>query len=224
MLYYPIYLWRLNEFTNIHPTAGFASVSDARPPYQTQAAESPCRRRKSSSWRSFGWQDLSQSVRRASTTSITSRYYTCGMRQRSFATNCRRMRRSSCLMFTSTFRESRGQENADSARPSSLQVRLGNLNLRLQLPLKTNKSLSLVYHHVQLLMFRPFLVLRGKLRTPAPQVGAESCDKLRELTWLDTACEYCVEPARQIIKYINKSCEINHLCKVRVKEFHIPRQ
>ncbi|KAH0529947.1 hypothetical protein TsFJ059_004636 [Trichoderma semiorbis] len=75
-----------------------------------------------------------------------------------------------------------------------------------------------MYHHVQLLMFRPFLVLRGKLRTPAPQVGAESCDKLRELTWLDTACEYCVEPARQIIKYINKSCEINHLCK-EVKYF-----
>ncbi|KAK1245687.1 hypothetical protein MKX07_004756 [Trichoderma sp. CBMAI-0711] len=70
-----------------------------------------------------------------------------------------------------------------------------------------------MYHHVQLLMFRPFLVLRGKLRTPAPQVGAESCDKLRELTWLDTACEYCLEPARQIIKYINKSCEINNLCK-----------
>ncbi|KAH0489196.1 hypothetical protein TgHK011_009637 [Trichoderma gracile] len=70
-----------------------------------------------------------------------------------------------------------------------------------------------MYHHVQLLMFRPFLVLRGKLRTPAPQVGAESCDKLRELTWLDTACEYCLEPARQIIKYINKSCEINDLCK-----------
>ncbi|EHK19116.1 uncharacterized protein TRIVIDRAFT_133541, partial [Trichoderma virens Gv29-8] len=70
-----------------------------------------------------------------------------------------------------------------------------------------------MYHHVQLLMFRPFLVLRGKLRTPAPQIGAESCDKLRELTWLDTACEYCLEPARQIIKYINKSCEINHLCK-----------
>ncbi|KAL6701283.1 hypothetical protein J3F84DRAFT_399074 [Trichoderma pleuroticola] len=75
-----------------------------------------------------------------------------------------------------------------------------------------------MYHHVQLLMFRPFLVLRGKLRTPAPQVGAESSDKLRELTWLDTACEYCVEPARQIIKYINKSCEINHLCK-EVKYF-----
>ncbi|RFU81834.1 hypothetical protein TARUN_369 [Trichoderma arundinaceum] len=70
-----------------------------------------------------------------------------------------------------------------------------------------------MYHHVQLLMFRPFLVLRGKLRTPAPQIGAESSDKLRELTWLDTACEYCLEPARQIIKYINKSCEINHFCK-----------
>ncbi|KAL7807794.1 hypothetical protein V8C44DRAFT_337115 [Trichoderma aethiopicum] len=70
-----------------------------------------------------------------------------------------------------------------------------------------------MYNHVQLLMFRPFLVLRGKLRTPAPQVGAESCDKLRELTWLDTACEYCLEPARQIIKYLNKSCEINDLCK-----------
>ncbi|TFB02890.1 Zinc finger protein grt1 [Trichoderma ghanense] len=70
-----------------------------------------------------------------------------------------------------------------------------------------------MYQHVQLLMFRPFLVLRGKLRSPAPQVGAESCDKLRELTWLDTACEYCLEPARQIIKYINKSSEINDLCK-----------
>lgn len=98
-----------------------------------------------------------------------------------------------------------------------------NLNSSLQLSSKTNESLSLVYHHVQLLMFRPFLVLRGKLRTPAPQVGAESCDKLRELTWLDTACEYCVEPARQIIKYINKSCEINHLCKVRLKAFHVLR-
>lgn len=77
-----------------------------------------------------------------------------------------------------------------------------------------------MYHHVQLLMFRPFLVLRGKLRTPAPQVGAESCDKLRELTWLDTACEYCLEPARQIIKYINKSCEINDLCKVPSSVHH----
>lgn len=66
-------------------------------------------------------------------------------------------------------------------------------------------------------MFRPFLVLRGKLRSPAPQAGAESSDKLRELTWLDTACEYCLEPARQIIKYINKSCEINPLCKVCAK-------
>ncbi|PTB37859.1 uncharacterized protein TrAFT101_005267 [Trichoderma asperellum] len=70
-----------------------------------------------------------------------------------------------------------------------------------------------MYYHAQLLMFRPFLVLRGKLRSPAPQAGAESSDKLRELTWLDTACEYCLEPARQIIKYINKSCEINPLCK-----------
>lgn len=74
-----------------------------------------------------------------------------------------------------------------------------------------------VYYHAQLLMFRPFLVLRGKLRSPAPQAGAESSDKLRELTWLDTACEYCLEPARQIIKYINKSCEINPLCKVCAK-------
>ncbi|KAL7793203.1 hypothetical protein V8C37DRAFT_409668 [Trichoderma ceciliae] len=70
-----------------------------------------------------------------------------------------------------------------------------------------------MYHHVQLLMFRPFLVLRGKLRAPAPQTGAESCDKLRGLTWLDTACGYCIDPARQIITYINKSCEKNHLCK-----------
>ncbi|PTB66018.1 hypothetical protein BBK36DRAFT_1135629, partial [Trichoderma citrinoviride] len=80
-----------------------------------------------------------------------------------------------------------------------------------------------MYNHVQLLMFRPFLVLRGKLRAPAPQVGAESCDKLRELTWLDTACEYCLEPARQIIKYINKSCEINDLCKVRPFELRSSR-
>ncbi|KAH6608907.1 hypothetical protein Trco_002253 [Trichoderma cornu-damae] len=70
-----------------------------------------------------------------------------------------------------------------------------------------------MYHHVQLLMFRPFLVLRGKLRAPAPQAGAESSDKLRELTWLDTACEYCLEPARRTIKYMNQTCEINHLCK-----------
>jgi bacterioferritin-associated ferredoxin len=70
-------------------------------------------------------------------------------------------------------------------------------------------------------MFRPFLVLRGKLRSQAPQVGAESSDKLKELTWLDTACEYCLEPARQIIKYLNKSCEINPLCKVRVKSLPI---
>lgn len=87
---------------------------------------------------------------------------------------------------------------------------------------KLTKVCLVVYHHVQLLMFRPFLVLRGKLRTPAPQVGSESCE-LRELTWLDTACEYCLEPARQIIKYINKSCEINHLCKVCVKAFHITK-
>lgn len=72
-------------------------------------------------------------------------------------------------------------------------------------------------------MFRPFLVLRGKLRSPAPQVGAESCDKLRELTWLDTACEYCLEPARQIIKYINKSSEINDLCKVKSRKHHSSR-
>lgn len=117
----PAHFVRIHSLTS-HSIAGFASALDARHPYQTQAVECPCRLRKSSFWRLLGWPDSSQSARHVFITSIMSRYFTCGTRQRSFATSCRRMRRSNCVTSSSISRESRAQENAGFARPSSPQV------------------------------------------------------------------------------------------------------
>ena len=69
-----------------------------------------------------------------------------------------------------------------------------------------------MYHHTLVLTFRPFLVLRAKLR----QEGASSENASLPTTppWLDTACDYCLEPTRHCIAFLAGACEQNILCRV----------
>ncbi|KAF5017683.1 hypothetical protein F66182_10368 [Fusarium sp. NRRL 66182] len=75
---------------------------------------------------------------------------------------------------------------------------------------------STMYHHTLLLTFRPFLILRAKLKHDRASAGANS--KVNVHTpppWLDTACEYCLEAARNSVGFLTGSCATNVLCHVR---------
>lgn len=71
-----------------------------------------------------------------------------------------------------------------------------------------------VYHHTLLLTFRPFLVLRAKLRHDIasgehPAIGTPNLPP-----WLDTACEQCLDAARHSVGFLSGACEQNVLCRV----------
>ncbi|KAF7547041.1 hypothetical protein G7Z17_g8001 [Cylindrodendrum hubeiense] len=68
---------------------------------------------------------------------------------------------------------------------------------------------STMYHHTLLLTFRPFLILRAKLK----QDNSSPENNHSPPSWLDTACEYCLEAARNSIGFLTGSCATNILCQ-----------
>ncbi|KAM0343592.1 hypothetical protein ACHAPU_008343 [Fusarium lateritium] len=70
---------------------------------------------------------------------------------------------------------------------------------------------STIYHHTLLLTFRPFLILRAKLNHD--RRSANSADDIQmPPPWLDSACEYCLEAARNCVGFLTGSCATNILC------------
>ncbi len=75
----------------------------------------------------------------------------------------------------------------------------------------------LVYHHTLVLTFRPFLVLRAKLRqedVSSNRTATDSSGLPAPPPWLDTACEYCLDATRHCIVFLGGACEQNVLCRV----------
>ncbi|KAM5388444.1 hypothetical protein ACJA88_000308 [Fusarium oxysporum] len=71
---------------------------------------------------------------------------------------------------------------------------------------------STMYHHTLLLTFRPFLILRAKLNHD--RAAATSAENLQmPPPWLDSACEYCLEAARNSVGFLTGSCATNILCR-----------
>ncbi|EMT68155.1 hypothetical protein FOC4_g10012565 [Fusarium odoratissimum] len=71
---------------------------------------------------------------------------------------------------------------------------------------------STMYHHTLLLTFRPFLILRAKLNHD--RAAATSAENLQmPPPWLDSACEYCLEAARNSVGFLTGSCATNILCQ-----------
>lgn len=83
---------------------------------------------------------------------------------------------------------------------------------------KAMANLLPVYHHTVLLTFRPFLILRAKLRqetaslSKAPQTPPP---------WLDAACEQCLEAARNTVDFLLGACQKDTLCRVRSTTYTI---
>ncbi|EEU44870.1 uncharacterized protein NECHADRAFT_96390 [Fusarium vanettenii 77-13-4] len=72
---------------------------------------------------------------------------------------------------------------------------------------------STMYHHTLLLTFRPFLILRAKLKQEKSSSDPTSAETLHAPPpWLDNACEYCLEAARNSIGFLTSSCATNTLC------------
>ncbi|KAM0434007.1 hypothetical protein ACHAPT_003951 [Fusarium lateritium] len=72
---------------------------------------------------------------------------------------------------------------------------------------------STMYHHTLLLTFRPFLILRAKLKQEKSSSNPSSAETLHAPPpWLDNACEYCLEAARNSIGFLTSSCATNTLC------------
>ncbi|KAH7152017.1 hypothetical protein B0J13DRAFT_254181 [Dactylonectria estremocensis] len=72
---------------------------------------------------------------------------------------------------------------------------------------------STMYHHTLLLTFRPFLILRAKLKQDGSATGSGSLESHHTPpSWLDTACEYCLEAARNSVGFLTGSCATNVLC------------
>ncbi|KAF7561008.1 hypothetical protein G7046_g3144 [Stylonectria norvegica] len=70
--------------------------------------------------------------------------------------------------------------------------------------------ISTMYHQTLLLTFRPFLVLRAKLR----QDNSSGTNTLHQPPpWLDSACQYCLDAAKNIIAFLTGACKDNVLCQ-----------
>lgn len=73
---------------------------------------------------------------------------------------------------------------------------------------------STMYHHTLLLTFRPFLILRAKLKHDSSSSEDGSAENNHTPpSWLNTACEYCLEAARNSIGFLTGSCATNVLCR-----------
>ncbi|KAL2132057.1 hypothetical protein VTI74DRAFT_4259 [Chaetomium olivicolor] len=76
--------------------------------------------------------------------------------------------------------------------------------------------ISTMYHHTLILTFRPFLVLRAKLRQEGASSGTTTGNSNSLQTpppWLDTACKYCLDATRHCIVFLAGACEQNILCR-----------
>ncbi|KAJ4256735.1 hypothetical protein NW762_008831 [Fusarium torreyae] len=72
---------------------------------------------------------------------------------------------------------------------------------------------STMYHHTLLLTFRPFLILRAKLNHDRASASPNSPENAQAPPpWLDSACEYCLEAARNSVGFLTGSCATNILC------------
>ncbi|KAJ4323632.1 hypothetical protein N0V84_004240 [Fusarium piperis] len=71
---------------------------------------------------------------------------------------------------------------------------------------------STMYHHTLLLTFRPFLILRAKLKQEKTSSPSSAEALHAPPPWLDNACEYCLEAARNSIGFLTSSCATNTLC------------
>jgi hypothetical protein len=104
------------------------------------------------------------------------------------------------------------------AKPSSRPVR-SNGALPVNRVAYANGPLYLVYHHTLVLTFRPFLVLRAKLRQEVSSRGTDTAGNSNSPPppppWLDKACEYCLDATRHCIVFLEGACEQNMLCRVR---------
>ncbi|PKS12600.1 hypothetical protein jhhlp_000808 [Lomentospora prolificans] len=71
---------------------------------------------------------------------------------------------------------------------------------------------STMYHHTLLLAFRPFLVLRAKLKKQTERVDGSGPSQPAPPPWLDMAAEYCLDAARHSIGFLAGAFEQNNLC------------
>jgi hypothetical protein len=83
------------------------------------------------------------------------------------------------------------------------------------MPCTNCQRVDVVYHHTLHLTFRPFLILRAKLRQDnffeaSDGTGARPGPPV----WFDQACNYCIEAARSAITFLEQCCRENVLCKV----------
>ncbi|KAH8695045.1 hypothetical protein BGW36DRAFT_428937 [Talaromyces proteolyticus] len=80
--------------------------------------------------------------------------------------------------------------------------------------------LLLLYHHVTLLTFRPFLIFRARWQKDKPAKNHEDSQtdandsEQNTPSWLHEACESCLESARCIIRYLSDAYQVN----IRVRE------
>lgn len=72
-------------------------------------------------------------------------------------------------------------------------------------PCCTKGLTTIVYHHTFVLTFRPFVVLRAKIKNAATDPMPQ---------WFDAGCEYGLEAARNSINFLARACEQNTLCRV----------
>ncbi|KAJ2898356.1 hypothetical protein MKZ38_003984 [Zalerion maritima] len=69
---------------------------------------------------------------------------------------------------------------------------------------------STMYNHTLLLAFRPFLVLRAKLRRHSSASGEQVYPSP---AGLDSTCDRCLEAARHSIAFLTTSCRHNIMCR-----------
>ncbi|KAK0763273.1 hypothetical protein N5P37_004260 [Trichoderma harzianum] len=74
-------------------------------------------------------------------------------------------------------------------------------------------TISAMYHHTHLLLFRPFLILKAKLDLIPPTIRTPTLNKLDRLAWLNGACENCLDTAQKCIRLVTKSCELDEICR-----------
>jgi hypothetical protein len=73
------------------------------------------------------------------------------------------------------------------------------------------------YHQTLLLTFRPFLILRGKLRRQGKSPGTPRSAEKRPAApppWFDKACQICLDTAKSTINNMANALHTNELCKV----------
>ncbi|KAL7959341.1 hypothetical protein V8C34DRAFT_313481 [Trichoderma compactum] len=75
-------------------------------------------------------------------------------------------------------------------------------------------TISAMYHHTHLLLFRPFLILRAKLDLVPPTIRTPTLNKLDRLAWLNGACENCLDTAQKCIRTVYMEFFLEGACFV----------